>query len=146
MTRDLGGGVWVGTDHDDWAQNGNLFLAGINVDDIVGSFSDAVNYADPLSVLLAGVTTTDLWGAGASVGQAPHGVQPNGVEMFIHFGHIRLDETILPYISASFPLTGPDDAPAPPLTPTVPVPTLSWWALAVLLTLMTFIGLRFTRR
>jgi hypothetical protein len=27
--------------------------------------------------------------------------------MFLHFGHIRADQSILPYISASFPLSGP---------------------------------------
>jgi len=140
-----GGGVWVGTDHDNWAQNGNLFLASIAVNDITGSYSDPVNYADASSVLLDGVTPADLWGAGQSVGQAPHGVQPNGVEMFIHFGHIRSDETILPYISASFPLAGPDDEPRVDAV-SVPVPALSWWALAVLVTLIALVGLMFTHR
>jgi hypothetical protein len=27
--------------------------------------------------------------------------------MFIHFGHTRTDGSVLPYISASFPLQGP---------------------------------------
>ena len=138
-----GGGVWVGTDHDSWAQNGNLFLSGIGVNPITGSFSDAVNYADPSSVLLDGVTPAELWGAGASVGQAPFGVQPNGVEMFIHFGHIRTDESILPYISASFPLEGPQ--PRPPST-AVPVPALGVWGLAILASLMGLVGFAFRRR
>lgn len=135
-----GGGVWVGTDHDEWARNGNLFLVDVGVNPITGSFSDPVNYADAASVLLAGVTPGDLWGAGNSVGQAPFGVQPSGIEMFIHFGHIREDQSILPYISASFPLAGPEPVDL------VPVPTLSFWALALLVTLLGLAGLRFSRR
>lgn len=103
-----GGGVWVGTDHDaEWTNNGNAFLAAIGVNTVTGSFSDPVNFADPSSVLLDSVTPTDLWAAGQTVGEAPIGVQPNGIEMFIHFGHTRQDGSVLPYISASFPLEGP---------------------------------------
>lgn len=110
-----GGGVWVGTDHNpDWTRNANPFLAAIGINLVTGSFSDPVNFADPASVLLAGVTPTDLWAAGQSVGQAPIGIQPNGVEMFIHFGHTRTDGSVLPYISASFPLQG--------VTPSIPEP------------------------
>lgn len=110
-----GGGVWVGTDHDpDWTMNGNPFLTAIGINPVTGLYSDAVNFADPSSVLLSGVTTTDLWAAGQSVGKAPIGIQPNGIEMFIHFGHTNLDGSILPYISASFPLSGPhSDVPEP---------------------------------
>lgn len=111
-----GGGVWVGTDHDpDWTNNGNAFLNAIGVNPVTGLFSDPVNYADPASVLLAGVTPTELWGGGQSVGAAPIGIQPNGIEMFIHFGHTRTDGSVLPYISASFPLQGPppSDVPEP---------------------------------
>jgi len=113
-----GGGVWVGTDHNpDWTNNGNAFLSAIGVNPITGSYSDPVNFADPSSVLLSGVTPTDLWGGGASIGSVPLGVQPNGVEMFLHFGHIRSNQSILPYISASFPLSGP-----PPVNPPTGVP------------------------
>lgn len=109
-----GGGVWVGTDHaPTWTQNANPFLTAIGINPVTGSFGDPVNFADPTSVLLSGVTPTDLWGGGQTVGQAPIGIQPNGVEMFIHFGHIRPDQSILPYISASFPLTGFDPDPTP---------------------------------
>lgn len=109
-----GGGVWVGTDHDpSWTNNGNTFLNAIGINPVTGNYSDAVNFADPSSVLLAGVTPTDLWGGGQSIGQAPIGVQPNGVEMFIHFGHTGIDGSILPYISASFPLAGPKPVPEP---------------------------------
>lgn len=110
-----GGGVWVGTDHHPgWAYNGNLFLSAIGVNTVTGIFSNPVNFADPSSVLLAGVTPTDLWAAGQSVGQAPIGVQPNvTTEMFIHFGHTGTDGSILPYISASFPLEGVDPNPVP---------------------------------
>ena len=109
-----GGGVWVGTDHDPgWAYNANPFLAAIGVNTVTGIFSDPVNFADPSSVLLAGVTPTDLWASGQSVGQAPIGIQPNGIEMFIHFGHTRTDGSILPYISASFPLEGVNPNPMP---------------------------------
>jgi len=109
-----GGGLWIGSDHDpSWTHNANAALAAIGVNQIVGSFSDHVNFADPTSVLLGGVTPTDLWGGGASVGQAPIGLQPNGIEMFIHFGHTRADASILPYISASFDLRGPDPSPVP---------------------------------
>jgi hypothetical protein len=103
-----GGGVWVGTDHNpNWTNNGNAFLTAIGVNPITGSYGDPVNFADPSSVLLSGVTPTALWGGGETVGSVPLGVQPNGVEMFLHFGHIRADQSILPYISASFPLSGP---------------------------------------
>lgn len=109
-----GGGVWVGTDHNPtWTQNANPFLAEIGINEITGSFSDPVNFADPTSVLLSGVIPTDLWGGGASVGQAPIGIQPNGTEMFIHFGHTRADGSILPYISASFDLQGVNPQPVP---------------------------------
>lgn len=109
-----GGGVWVGTDHDpDWTANANPFLSAIGINPVTGIYSDPVNFADLTSVLLAGVTPTDLWGGGASVGQAPIGVQPNGVEMYIHFGHTRDDGSVLPYISASFPLLGPVHVPEP---------------------------------
>jgi len=112
-----GGGVWVGTDHDpDWTHNGNPFLAAIGVNPITGSYSDPVNYADPSSVLLSGVTPTDLWGGGASIGSVPLGVQPNGITMYLHYGHIRDDGSILPYISASFPLEGPPPAIPEPET------------------------------
>lgn len=113
-----GGGVWVGTDHDpDWTRNGNPFLTAIGVNTIKGIYSDPVNYADPSSVLLSGVTPTDLWGGGASIGSAPLGLQPNGITMYLHFGHVSPNGDILPYISASFPLSGP-----PPIDP-VPEPT-----------------------
>jgi hypothetical protein len=113
--EDSGGGVWVGTDHDpDWTMNANPFLNAIGINTVSGSYSDAVNFADPSSVLLADVDPTELWASGASVGQAPIGVQPNGIEMFIHFGHVRSDGSILPYISASFPLEGVDPNPVVP--------------------------------
>lgn len=102
----------MGTDHDPaWTNNGNAFLNEIGVNPVTGSFSDPVNFADPSSVLLSGVTPTDLWGGGASIGQTPIGIQPNGIEMFIHFGHT--DGSIIPYISASFPLVGPQPVPEP---------------------------------
>lgn len=111
---DSGGGVWVGTDHaPEWTMNANPFLSAIGINLVSGSYSDPVNFADPSSVLLADVTPTELWAAGQSVGQAPIGVQPNGIEMFIHFGHVRNDGSILPYISASFPLEGVDPNPEP---------------------------------
>jgi len=113
-----GGGIWVGTDHaPNWTRNANPFLAEIGIEQITGLFSDPVNFADPTSVLLSGVTPSELWGGGQSVGQAPIGIQPNGTDMFIHFGHTRADGSILPYISASFDLQG-----VVPQPPTVPEP------------------------
>jgi len=112
-----GGGVWVGTDHDPtWTNNGNAFLSAIGVNPVTGLYSDPVNYADPASVLLSGVTPTDLWGGGASLGSVPLGLQPNGITMYLHFGHIRDDGSVLPYISASFPLEGPPPAIPEPET------------------------------
>lgn len=112
-----GGGVWVGTDHDPaWTNNGNAFLNAIGVNPVTGVYSDPVNYADPSSVLLSGVTPTDLWGGGQSIGRAPLGLQPNGITMYLHFGHVSPNGDILPYISASFPLAGPppiDQVPEP---------------------------------
>jgi len=109
-----GGGMWIGSDHDPgWAYNANLVLDILGFDAITGSFSDPVNFADPTSVLLDGVTPNNLWAAGKSVGKAPIGVQANGVEMFMHFGNN--DNGVLPYISASFNLQGPNsnDIPEP---------------------------------
>lgn len=109
-----GGGVWIGTDHDPlWTNNGNAFLNSIGVDPIVGSFGDPVNHADPSSVLLSGVTVGDLWAAGETVGRAPLGVQPNGIEMFTHFGHVDGNGNVIPYISASFPINGVPTAETP---------------------------------
>lgn len=109
-----GGGVWVGTDHEPtWTNNGNAFLSAIGVSPVTGVYSDPVNYADPSSVLLAGVTPTSLWGGGQSVGRTPLGLQANGITMYLHFGHVATSGEILPYISASFPLEGPVDVPAP---------------------------------
>lgn len=110
----IGGGVWVGSDHaPTWTRNANAFLSEIGIDTITGSHSDAVNFADLSSVLLTGVTPAQLWGGGQSVGEAPIGIQPNFIEMFIHFGHEFTDGSKLPYISASFPLEGPDPVPVP---------------------------------
>lgn len=130
-----GGGLWIGSDHNPtWTNNANAVLSAIGVNTITGSFSDPVNFADPTSVLLSGVTPTDLWALGQSVGQAPVGIQPNGIDMFIHFGHTRADGSILPYISASFDLQGPD--PQPP----VPEPG------SLVILGLGLCGLMFTRR
>jgi len=102
-----GGGLWIGSDHaPEWARNANSVLSHLGFSAIQGSYSNPVNYADPTSVLLNGVDPSQLWGGGNSVGKAPIGVQPNGVEMFIHFGNMN-GGNILPYISASFDLQGP---------------------------------------
>lgn len=114
-----GGGVWVGTDHDpDWTRNGNQFLAAAGFNTITGVYSDPVNLNDPASVLLSGVTTTSLWGGGASIGRAPLGIQPNGADMRFHFGH-DAPNYVIPYITASFgnfitPNEDPDDHGAVP--------------------------------
>ena len=72
-------------------------------------------------------TPTELWGGGQTVGSAPIGIQPNGTEMFIHFGN--QDNNILPYISASFDLQGVE--PPPPTS--VPEPsTLALMGLVLL--------------
>lgn len=123
-----GGGVWVGTDHNpNWTRNANPFLAAIGVTEIGGSFSNPVNFADPSSVLLSGVTPTDLWAAGQSVGRAPLGLQANGIDMFLHFGSVT-GATVLPYISASFDLRGVDPDPVPANAPA----TLGILALSLL--------------
>lgn len=112
--QNAGGGVWVGTDDSPlWAKNGNAFLGAIGVNPVTGIFSNPVNFADPTSVLLSGVTPADLWFE--SLGQTPLGIQPNGIEMFTHFGHITGDGSVIPYISASFPLEGapPTETPEP---------------------------------
>ncbi|MBP0019045.1 MAG: PEP-CTERM sorting domain-containing protein [Cyanobacteria bacterium SBLK] len=108
------GGVWVGTDHaPTWTNNGNAFLNAIDVNLITGLYSNPVNIADPTSILLSGVTTADLWGGGHSIGQTPTGIQPNGIELFSHFGHELPDGSIRSYISASFPIQGPNPVPEP---------------------------------
>lgn len=132
-----GGGLWIGTDHDsDWTKNANPVLSALGFNTVTGSYANPVNFADPSSVLLDGVTPTDLWGGGASVGKAPIGIQPNGLEMYIHFGNIGSNNTVLPYISANFDLQGP-------VVSAVPIPAAAWLfgpALA------GFIGLRKRRK
>lgn len=109
-----GGGIWFGSDHSpEWSNNANAVLDFLDFDLITGSHSSPVNFADPTSVLLDNVTPEDLWGGGQSVGQAPIGVQANGVEMFAHFGNVNTNGDFLPYISASFDLTGPTEIPTP---------------------------------
>jgi hypothetical protein len=131
-----GGGLWVGTDHIGWTNNANPVLSALGFNTVTGSYSSPVNFADPSSVLLDGVTPSDLWGGGASVGQAPIGIQPNGLEMFIHFGNIGNNNTVLPYISANFDLQGP-------VVSAVPVPASVWLFGPVL---AGFIGLRKRRQ
>lgn len=116
-----GGGIWIGTDHEpQWTMNANPVLAALGFDQITGLYSDPVNVADPTSFLLDGVTPTELWGGGASVGRTHIGEQPNGVDMYMHFGHQYEDGSVLPYISASFDLEGPTpvEGPTPPDGPT----------------------------
>ncbi len=98
-----GGGLWVGTDHDpDWTRNGNQVLAELGFEVVTGLHSEAVNDYDPSSVLLDGVDPYALWASGASVGTAPLGIQPNGVDMRFHFGHDSQASGSIPYITASF--------------------------------------------
>ena len=108
-----GGGIWVGTDHDpDWTRNGNPFLEAINVNPVTGIHSEAVNDYDPASILLDGVVIADLWAQGASVGTAPLGIQPNGIDMRFHFGHSSPQFGAFPYITASFgDYIAPDEDP-----------------------------------
>ena len=110
---DRGGGIWVGTDHDPmWTRNGNPFLEAINVNPVTGSHSEAVNDYDPASILLDGVVATELWAAGQSVGTAPLGIQPNGIDMRFHFGHSSPQYGAIPYITASFgEYIAPDEDP-----------------------------------
>jgi len=117
-----GGGVWVGTDHDPaWTRNGNAFLGAAGFGLVTGSYSDPVNLSDPASVLLSGVTTTALWGGGASIGRAPLGIQANGLDMRFHFGH-DAPNNVIPYITASFgDFITPNEDPNNH-TPTVPEP------------------------
>lgn len=98
-----GGGLWVGTDHDpDWTQNANPVLAALGFNTISGLHSEAVNSFDPDSPLLDGVTVTDLWAQGQSVGHVSLGIQPNGIDMRFHVGHSSPASGAIPYISASF--------------------------------------------
>ncbi|TAJ95142.1 MAG: PEP-CTERM sorting domain-containing protein [Gammaproteobacteria bacterium] len=117
------GGVWFGTDHDpDWTKNVNPILSLMGFDTVAGSHSQAVNSWDPASVLLSGVTPTDLWGSGASVGHVSLGIQPNGVDMRFHFGHSSGTYGAIPYISASFGnFIAPDEDPSDHAS--VPEPT-----------------------
>ncbi|MCJ8294691.1 MAG: PEP-CTERM sorting domain-containing protein [Colwellia sp.] len=109
-----GGGIWFGTDDSPiWSKNANAVLDFLGFNPVTGNYSDPVNYADPTSILLDDVTAGDLWGGGASVAKAPIGLQSNGVEMFAHFGNINALGEVLPYISASFDLRGPQPVPVP---------------------------------
>ncbi len=119
-----GGGLWIGTDDaPTWAHNGNAILSAIGVNPVTGNYSLPVNSADPSSVLLQGVTPANLWAAAGTVGAAPLGAQPNGIQMFLHFGNDSAG-SLTPYISASFPLAGPPDP--------VGVPVNQPWALVLL--------------
>ncbi len=118
-----GGGLWIGTDGaPTWVNNGNAILNAIGANPVTGDYSLPVNSADTSSVLLQGVTPANLWAA-SGVGAAPLGMQPNGIEMFAHFGN-NTNGTLTPYISASFPLSGPP--------PVAAVPVDQPWALALL--------------
>jgi hypothetical protein len=126
-----GGGVWVGSDHDpSWTQNANPFLVAAGYNPITESHSEPVNVADPTSVLLDGVVPVELWGGGQSVGRAPVGLQPNGRTLFMHFGHERSDGSIIPYISASLDIRGPDPDPDPTQVPEPATLTLFGLGLA----------------
>ncbi|MDF1527611.1 MAG: PEP-CTERM sorting domain-containing protein [Sedimenticola sp.] len=108
------GGIWFGTDHNpDWTKNVNPILAQLGFDLITGSHGNPVNDVDPASILLTGVTTTDLWAAGQTVGHVSLGIQPNGVDMRYHFGHSSAASGAIPYISANFgDYIAPDEDPA----------------------------------
>jgi hypothetical protein len=129
------GGIWFGTDHNpDWTMNVNPILAQLGFDLITGSHSNAVNDVDPASILLTGVTTTDLWGSGASVGHVSLGIQPNGVDMRYHFGHSSAASGAIPYISANFgDYIAPNEDPNDHNTNNVPEPaTLALFGLGLL--------------
>ncbi|MPV85480.1 hypothetical protein [Ostreibacterium oceani] len=133
-----GGGVYLGTDHaTQWTGMTNAVLGAMGVDPVTGATSNPVNFADPSSVLLQNVTPDDL--SLGSIGEAPLGPQPNGIEMFIHFGHDDGAGNITPYISASFPLSGPVAAISH-------VPVSSPWTLALALALLGWLGLSASQR
>lgn len=131
---DFGGGLWIGTDHDPtWTRNANPLLSLLGFNTITGSFSQAVNTNDPESILLDGITTTDLWAQGASVGSVSLGIQPNGTDMRFHFGHDSSTFGAIPYISASFgTFEAPNEPPRPPMPPegVIPLPATAWLMLA----------------
>jgi hypothetical protein len=115
-----GGGIWFGTDHDPaWTYNANPILAALGFETVSGSYGDPVNDYDPASVLLAGVTASQLWAAGQTVGKVSLGIQPNGLDMRYHFGHSSAQSGAIPYISANFGTyitdeEDPDDHNPPP--------------------------------
>ncbi|MES2627089.1 MAG: PEP-CTERM sorting domain-containing protein [Pseudomonadota bacterium] len=113
------GGIWMGTDHDsEWTRNVNPILSQLGFDTITGNHSEAVNAFDPASILLTGVTVTDLWAQGQSVGNVSLGIQPNGVDMRFHFGHSSSGSGAIPYISANFgDYVAPDEDPDDHLPP-----------------------------
>ena len=95
-----GGGVWVGTDHaSNWLKNANSFLGAIGVNPVVGTYYDDVNDTDPDSILLDGVNIGSMWVG--SIGKAPLGLQPSGIDLRYHFGHSS-QSNVVPYITASF--------------------------------------------
>ena len=140
-----GGGVWIGTDDAPaWVRNGNAILSAIGANPVTGNYRLPSTSGDPSSGLLQGVTPASLWGAAgvgtivSTPGAAPVGMQPNGIEMFMHLGN-DTGGTLTPFISASFPLTGP----AAP----VDVPVNQPWALVLLaLALAAAAGLTRRRR
>jgi hypothetical protein len=105
-----GGGLWIGVDDASWQNNGNALLTAIGYETVSGIYTSYITGGDTTSTLLTTpnpITPSELWVG--SVGEAPTGVQSDGVEL----RPLLWNEEEVVY--TSYALRSPEAAPA--LTP-----------------------------
>lgn len=80
-----GGGLWIGVDHKDdvdWTKNGNALLSEIGYETVTGIYYSVITGGDTACELLSNpnpIIPSTLWVD--SVGGAPTGIQPDGVNL-----------------------------------------------------------------
>jgi hypothetical protein len=115
--ENYGGGIYLGSDHDSWAQNSNAVLGAFGMDLISGIISSEITWYDSSSPLFAGVTPTD-WDSSS------YGIGISGMQNGQFFDILATDGTNT-LISASF-------------VSAVPIPAAVWLFGSGLLGLIGF--------